>query len=113
MRLCTSSCRTCCPTNDASPCRNVHHNDRRLDACRLAAVSSHPRTTDLVKISLRSGIRCGEAAVWLFAAIDLLFRAMFRGVCQRSPVTMRLAAYDQVAVKGDDRTCQRLWNRDD
>jgi len=78
MRLCTSSCRTCCPTNDASPCRNNRHNDRRLDACRLAAVSSHPRTT-VRWISLRSGIRCGEPAVWLFAAIDLLLRAMFRG----------------------------------
>jgi hypothetical protein len=36
-----------------SPCRNVRHNDRRLDACRLATVSSHPRTTvrwDLVEI---------------------------------------------------------------
>jgi hypothetical protein len=32
------------------------------------------------RISLRSGIRCGEAAVLLFAAIDLLLRAMFRGV---------------------------------
>ena len=43
MRLCTSSCRTCCPTNEASPYRTVRHNDRRLDACRLAAVSSRPR----------------------------------------------------------------------
>src|SRR6266699_6170962 len=54
MRLCTSSCRTCCPTNDASPCRHIRHNDRRLDACRLAAVSSHPRTTvrwDLVEVA--------------------------------------------------------------
>src|SRR5947209_2500491 len=40
MRLCTSSCRTCCPTNDASACRNVLHNDRRLEAA-----SSYPRTT--------------------------------------------------------------------
>jgi hypothetical protein len=40
MHLCTSSCKTCCPTNDASPCRNVLHNDRRL-----GAASSYPRTT--------------------------------------------------------------------
>ena len=40
MRLCTSSCRTCCPTNDASACRNVLHND-----CRFGAASSCPRTT--------------------------------------------------------------------
>src|SRR5436305_13965341 len=40
MRLCTSSCRTCCPTNDASACRNVLHNDRRF-----GAASSYPRTT--------------------------------------------------------------------
>src|SRR5712692_7025751 len=49
MRLCTSSCRTYCPTNDASPCRNARHNDRRLEA-----VSSHPRTTvrwNLVEIA--------------------------------------------------------------
>src|SRR5258707_3223178 len=78
MRLCKSSCRTCCPTNDSSPCRTIRHNDRRLDACRLAAVSSHPRTT-VRWISLRSGIRCGEAVVWLFAAIDLLLHAMFKG----------------------------------
>src|SRR6266566_3601313 len=54
MRPCTSSCRTYCPTDDASPCRNARHNDRRLDACRLAAVSSHPRTTarwDLVEVA--------------------------------------------------------------
>ena len=30
MHLCTSSCRTSCPTNDASPCRNVRHNGRRF-----------------------------------------------------------------------------------
>src|SRR5262249_45606997 len=38
-----SSCRTCRPTNDASPCRNVRHNNRRLDACSLETVSSRPR----------------------------------------------------------------------
>src|SRR5713226_3756067 len=49
MRLCTSSCRTCCPTNDTSPCRNVLHNDRKL-----GGVSSHPRTTvhgDFVEVA--------------------------------------------------------------
>jgi hypothetical protein len=84
MRLCTSSCKTSCPTNDASPCRNVRHNDRRLDACRLAAVSSY-LAQQFDGVSLRSGIRCGEAAVWLFAAIDLLLRAMFRGRCAFRP----------------------------
>jgi hypothetical protein len=38
MRLCTPSCRTCCSTSDASPCRNVLHSD-----CRLGAPSSSPR----------------------------------------------------------------------
>src|SRR5262249_44759013 len=50
-----SSCRTCRPTNDASPCRNVRHNNHRLDACRLATVSSRPRKTvrwDLVEIAV-------------------------------------------------------------
>jgi hypothetical protein len=49
MRLCTSSCRTCYPTNDASPCRNVLHSGRRLEAA-----SSYPRTTvrGLVPVSL-------------------------------------------------------------
>jgi hypothetical protein len=37
MRPCTPSCKTCCSTNDASPCRIVLHNDRRL-----GTVSSHP-----------------------------------------------------------------------
>src|SRR5262249_45698067 len=37
-----------------SPCRNVRHNNHRLDACRLATVSSRPRKTvrwDLVEIA--------------------------------------------------------------
>src|SRR6476659_5066828 len=53
-RFCTSSYRTCRPTNDASPCRNARHNDRILGACRLPAVSSRPRKTvrwDLVEIA--------------------------------------------------------------
>jgi hypothetical protein len=53
-RFWTSSCRTCCPTNDATPGRTVHHSDRKLDASGLAAVSSRPRKTvrwDLVEIA--------------------------------------------------------------
>jgi hypothetical protein len=49
MRLCMSSCRTCCPTNDTSPCRIVPHNDRRL-----GGVSSYPPTTvqrDFVEVA--------------------------------------------------------------
>jgi hypothetical protein len=42
-------------------------------------LSHHTLVQQFDGISLRSGIRCGEAAVWLFAAIDLLLRAMFRG----------------------------------
>ena len=62
MRLCTSSCRTCCPTNDASPCRNVLHNDRRLEAA-----SSYPRTTvrGLVPASL------GKPKLFKFEQIGL------------------------------------------
>jgi hypothetical protein len=41
-------------------------------------LSHHTLVQQFDGISLRSGIRCGEAAVLLFAAIDLLFRA-FRG----------------------------------
>jgi hypothetical protein len=49
MRPCSAACRTCCPTNDTSPCRNVLDNDRRLDD-----VSSCPRTTvqgDFVEVA--------------------------------------------------------------
>jgi hypothetical protein len=42
-------------------------------------LSHHTLVQQFDGISLRSGIRCGEAAVSLFAAIDLLFRAMFTG----------------------------------
>jgi hypothetical protein len=50
MRLCMTSCRTCCPTNDTSPCRSVLHNDRRL-----GGVSSYPPTTvqrDFVEVAV-------------------------------------------------------------
>jgi hypothetical protein len=42
------------PPTMPSPCRIVRHNDRRLDACGLAAVSSRPRKTarwDLVEVA--------------------------------------------------------------
>jgi hypothetical protein len=42
-------------------------------------LSHHTLAQQFDGVSLRSGIRCGEAAVWLFAANDLLLRAMFRG----------------------------------
>jgi hypothetical protein len=42
-------------------------------------LSHHTLAQQFEGVSLRSGVRCGEAAVWLFAAIDLLLRAMFRG----------------------------------
>jgi hypothetical protein len=42
-------------------------------------LSHHTLVQQFDGISLRPGIRCGEAAVSLFAAIDLLFLAMFRG----------------------------------
>jgi hypothetical protein len=42
-------------------------------------LSHHTLVQQFDGISLRSGIRYGEAAVWLFAAIYLLFRAMFSG----------------------------------
>jgi hypothetical protein len=41
-------------------------------------LSHHTLVQEFDAISLRAGIRCGEAAVLLFAAIDLLLRAMFR-----------------------------------
>ena len=41
----TPSCRTCCPTSDASPGQNARHNDRRLDACGFATVLLHPPIT--------------------------------------------------------------------
>ena len=49
MRLCMSSCRTCCPTNYTSPCRIVRHNDRRI-----GGVSSYPPATvqrDFVEVA--------------------------------------------------------------
>jgi hypothetical protein len=48
-------------------------------------LSHHTLAQQFDGVSLRSGIRCGEAAVWLFAAIDLLLRAMFRGRCAFRP----------------------------
>jgi hypothetical protein len=39
-------------------------------------LSHHTLVQQFDGISLRSSIRCGEAAVLLFAAIDLLFRAI-------------------------------------
>src|SRR6516162_5178920 len=61
-----SSCRTCCPTNDASPCRNVRRNNRRPGACRLAPVSSRRRRTvrwDLVEIA------CSHGCAWCFVIL--------------------------------------------
>ena len=42
-------------------------------------LSHHTLGQQFDGISLRSGIRCGEVAVLLFAAIDLLFRAIVQG----------------------------------
>jgi hypothetical protein len=50
-------------------------------------LSHHTLVQQFDRFLLRSGIRCGEAAVLLFAAIDLLLRAMFRGF-----VPMRISA---------------------
>src|SRR4029077_20157418 len=43
MRLCTTACKTCCPTSDASPCQNVRHSDHRLEFYR--SCSSPPPIT--------------------------------------------------------------------
>jgi len=72
-----SSCKTCCPTNDASPYRTVRYNNRRLDACRLATVSSRPRQTvrwDRVEIAssrTEEGDRNALACFWSIGAATL------------------------------------------